>query len=172
MLDMIGAHKPTVSSTCSVNGHHVEMKTISCFAQKSLSSSLSGFFRFKGLKECYRPTCNRFKNIPSCSKQSLDALPEQLVNDTELSDLLKYFLAGPLVESCGISSEEATKNIEEVYLLGRKLSKQLLFDPENLSEVEKLRVYHYYIPVYFWCLKQVESKSKPVVVGVYLALRF
>jgi D-glycerate 3-kinase len=53
-----------------------------------------------------------------------------------------------------------------------QLAKQMQMpeDPSQLSDVQRLRIYHYYLPVYFWCRAQIQAhkatgSSKALVVS-------
>jgi len=60
------------------------------------------------------------------------------------------------------------KHKDEWLAAGKQLAIQLGFDHANLDSIQKSRIYHYYLPVYFWCLNQLavhkESGSKNAMV--------
>lgn len=68
-----------------------------------------------------------------------------------------YILTGPLLDTCGLGAEHVKQHFDRWQTLGDRLADQLGFDKQNLSDVEKLRIYHYYLPVFFWSEKQLQS---------------
>eukprot|EP00200_Dunaliella_tertiolecta_P002230 CAMPEP_0202351190 /NCGR_PEP_ID=MMETSP1126-20121109/7943_1 /ASSEMBLY_ACC=CAM_ASM_000457 /TAXON_ID=3047 /ORGANISM="Dunaliella tertiolecta, Strain CCMP1320" /LENGTH=376 /DNA_ID=CAMNT_0048943275 /DNA_START=154 /DNA_END=1284 /DNA_ORIENTATION=- len=87
------------------------------------------------------------------------------------SGLAEYITKGPILARCGISPESVHTNLTSWVQLGEQLAKQLGFNHDNMDAVQKLRVYHYYLPVYFWCTQQLrlhkESGAKTaLVVGI------
>ncbi|PNH03549.1 D-glycerate 3-kinase, chloroplastic [Tetrabaena socialis] len=73
------------------------------------------------------------------------------------SDLVEFVLAGPLLGSCGLTPESVRANAAEWERLGRQLALQLDFDHDHLDPVQRLRIYHYYLPVYWWVAQQLDS---------------
>jgi D-glycerate 3-kinase len=88
--------------------------------------------------------------------------------------------SGPLLKKLGFSAEGVAQRIDEWLALGVKLSRQLRFDAYGLSHSEKVRVYHYYVPVFLWCKHELEmhtSKFKegeevPPLVVNFILLQF
>ncbi|KAG2492776.1 hypothetical protein HYH03_008940 [Edaphochlamys debaryana] len=75
----------------------------------------------------------------------------------EGSDLVDYVLSGPLLASCGLTPESVRENAAEWERLGRQLAVQLEFDYEHLDRIQRLRIFHYYLPVYFWVDGQLRA---------------
>lgn len=71
------------------------------------------------------------------------------------SDFFEFICEGPLLSKVGLDPDSVTSNIEEWIELGLRLSRQLGFNSLFLTLSERIRVYHYYIPVYMWCKKQL-----------------
>lgn len=67
--------------------------------------------------------------------------------------------SGPLLKKVGFTEDEVAKTIDEWLALGVKLSRQLQFDEFALSDSEKARIYHYYVPVFLWCKRELEIHS-------------
>lgn len=84
--------------------------------------------------------------------------------DISLAD---YICQGPLLRRAGIAESTVRENISDWQLLGEKLAKQLKFDADGLSDSEKLRIYHYYLPTFFWCRQQLQlhQSSSPLTTG-------
>lgn len=92
-----------------------------------------------------------------------------------LLDLFEFICSGPLLEKTRFTKEKVAERIDEWLALGVKLSRQLRFDEFNLSHSEKVRIYHYYVPVFLWCKDELEihtNKFKsgeevpPLVIGI------
>lgn len=86
-------------------------------------------------------------------------------------DLVEYILSGPLLGSCNITEASVRSNASEWERLGRRLASQLQFDHDAMDPVQKLRIYHYYLPVYWWCRHQLElhrqqGNSTALVLGI------
>ncbi|KXZ53368.1 hypothetical protein GPECTOR_7g1264 [Gonium pectorale] len=75
----------------------------------------------------------------------------------QAGDLADYILSGPLLASCGISPDSVRANVSEWERLGRQLATQLEFDHDHMDPVQRLRIYHYYLPVYWWVAAQLEA---------------
>eukprot|EP00897_Mesotaenium_endlicherianum_P010735 jgi/Mesen1/9690/ME000680S09093 len=71
-------------------------------------------------------------------------------------DLVSYITGSPLLKKIGLSIEDVRIKKDKWEAFGRQLAHQLEFDEDNLSESEKGRIYQYYLPIFFWCQKQLE----------------
>lgn len=89
-------------------------------------------------------------------------------------DLLEYICGGPLLEAAGITAQQVQQDAATWEKLGRQLARQLGFDHDIMDEVQRLRVYRYYLPVFFWVQQQLtQHKHKfqgkdtpPLVLGI------
>lgn len=66
-------------------------------------------------------------------------------------------------------ADDVRESAAEWMRLGRCLCDVLQFDFGALDEVQRLRVFHYYLPVYMWQVKQMRAHAekgtgKPLVV--------
>ncbi|KAL2651747.1 hypothetical protein R1flu_019875 [Riccia fluitans] len=95
-----------------------------------------------------------------------------LANDAPEVD---FICGGVLAKKVGATPERVAKDLEEWYQLGTQLAHFLKFDEDGLSEIEKTRIYHYYLPVFFWVRDQLEAHRSsfapgaeipPLVVGI------
>ncbi|XP_024545180.1 D-glycerate 3-kinase, chloroplastic [Selaginella moellendorffii] len=75
---------------------------------------------------------------------------------TPLADLYDFICKGPLLERIGLDAEDVRRDMNEWIEMGLRLSRILGFRELMLSESEKARVYHYYLPVYMWCKRELE----------------
>jgi D-glycerate 3-kinase len=69
--------------------------------------------------------------------------------------------SGPLLKKIGFTPEM----VDEWLALGVKLARQLQFDEFALSESEKVRVYHYYVPVFLSCKRELEAHTAKFKAG-------
>ncbi|WIA13411.1 hypothetical protein OEZ85_006991 [Tetradesmus obliquus] len=91
-----------------------------------------------------------------------------------MQDLLEYICGGPLLEAAGITAQQVQQDAATWEKLGRQLARQLGFDHDIMDEVQRLRVYRYYLPVFFWVQQQLtQHKHKfqgkdtpPLVLGI------
>jgi D-glycerate 3-kinase len=92
---------------------------------------------------------------------------------TATQELLEYVIGGPLLASCGLSPEGVRANADEWCALGARLALQLGFIPaadENaaappvvfatLDPIQRLRIYRYYLPVFFWVRAQLDRHTQ------------
>eukprot|EP00873_Tetraselmis_striata_P028065 jgi/Tetstr1/448329/TSEL_035613.t1 len=101
---------------------------------------------------------------------TLRATPQAEVVTLE-SELIDYICCGPLLPAAGIVADDVRESAAEWMRLGRCLCDVLQFDFGALDEVQRLRVFHYYLPVYMWQVKQMRAHAekgtgKPLVVGI------
>lgn len=76
------------------------------------------------------------------------------------TSLEEYIASGPLLDVCGLTPEDVVRDIGTWEKLGRRLAQQLGFDHDDMDPVQKLRVYHYYLPVYFWVDSQLQQHRR------------
>ncbi|OAE32435.1 hypothetical protein AXG93_3218s1070 [Marchantia polymorpha subsp. ruderalis] len=91
-------------------------------------------------------------------------------------DLQDFICSGVLAKKVGATPERVAERLDEWYKLGNQLAHFLKFDEDGkLSEDEKIRIYQYYLPVYFWVRDQLtDHRSRfasgapipPFVVGI------
>ncbi|KAL3686763.1 hypothetical protein R1sor_013072 [Riccia sorocarpa] len=91
------------------------------------------------------------------------------------ADLQDFICGGALATKVGATPERVAENVDEWYQLGTQLAHFLKFDEGGLSEIEKIRIYQYYLPVYFWVRDQLAAHRSsftpgqeipPLVVGI------
>ncbi|EIE22379.1 P-loop containing nucleoside triphosphate hydrolase protein [Coccomyxa subellipsoidea C-169] len=87
-------------------------------------------------------------------------------------DLTEYIASGSLLSLCGLDEATVLGNIDEWLRLGDFISNYLGFPTrEKLDAIQRMRVYQYYLPVYFWCCQQMEQHrqkgiQQPLVIGM------
>lgn len=107
------------------------------------------------------------------------ALPANAASSALISsvaDLYEFICRGPLLKKTGSDPQEVANTIDRWLECGVQLCRLLGFNELLLTEAQKVRIYHYYAPVYLWCereLSQHRAKFKddaeeipPLVFGV------
>lgn len=96
---------------------------------------------------------------------------------SSVEDLFEFICSGPLFDKIGLTQEKVAESIDKWILYGRQLCRLFQLNELYLSEPQKARIYHYYIPVFIWCENEIvqhQSKFKdgedipPLVVYTYL----
>uniref|UniRef100_K3XYS5 Phosphoribulokinase/uridine kinase domain-containing protein n=1 Tax=Setaria italica TaxID=4555 RepID=K3XYS5_SETIT len=94
---------------------------------------------------------------------------------TSVQDLYDFICSGPLVDRIGYTKEKIAESIDRWLRCGGQVARLFRLNELQLSEAEKARIYHFYIPVFLWCEDQViEHRAKynegdeipPLVIGV------
>lgn len=107
--------------------------------------------------------------IPSSSSSSTPALI------ASVQDLYDFICCGPLVDRIGYTSEKIAESIDRWLLAGARVARLFRLNELQLSDAEKARIYHFYIPVFLWCEDEVMvhraryndgDDIPPLVIGV------
>ncbi|GJN18060.1 hypothetical protein PR202_gb05178 [Eleusine coracana subsp. coracana] len=94
---------------------------------------------------------------------------------SSVQDLYDFICSGPLVDRIGYTKEKIAESIDRWLIAGGHVARLFRLNELQLSEAEKTRIYHFYIPVFLWCEDQViEHRAKyndgddipPLVIGV------
>lgn len=106
---------------------------------------------FRRLSEARSPGAATVK------KDAARSLPMEVESNAPIvdSDLEQFISQGPLLGKLGTSGRHVADSIEEWRALGAQLSRHLGFDEFKLSESERKRIFHYYVPVFLWCKEQL-----------------
>jgi D-glycerate 3-kinase len=86
--------------------------------------------------------------IPSSSSSS----PALIAS---VQDLYDFICCGPLVDRIGYTSEKIAESIDRWLLAGARVARLFRLNELQLSDAEKARIYHFYIPVFLWCEDEV-----------------
>ncbi|KAL8153353.1 hypothetical protein V2J09_011113 [Rumex salicifolius] len=101
-------------------------------------------------------------------------IPETSASTSSVDGLYDFICRGPLLDKIGITSEHVAESIDKWLLYGSKLCRLFQLNDLFLNEAQKVRFYHYYVPVFMWCEDQISqhnSKFKdgeevpPLVIG-------
>lgn len=74
-----------------------------------------------------------------------------------VKDLFDFICSGPLVDKLGLTSEKVAESIDKWLLYGSKLCRLFQLDELYLTEPQKIRLYHYYVPVFLWCEGEISQ---------------
>lgn len=81
----------------------------------------------------------------------------QPVVDSSAEDLLNFICEGPLIPRLGYTVDEVSSDIDQWLQCGFYLCGLFDMNQSNLSIAQKARIYHYYIPVFFWCQDKIQN---------------
>ncbi|XP_027339910.1 D-glycerate 3-kinase, chloroplastic isoform X2 [Abrus precatorius] len=100
--------------------------------------------------------------------------PTKPAQVSSVQDLFEFICSGPLLDKIGLTQEEVAESIDKWLLYGHYLCRLFQLNELYLTEPQKARLYHYYVPVFLWCEHQIaqhQSKFKdgeeipPLVIG-------
>uniref|UniRef100_A0A7C8Z4X4 Glycerate 3-kinase n=1 Tax=Opuntia streptacantha TaxID=393608 RepID=A0A7C8Z4X4_OPUST len=93
---------------------------------------------------------------------------------SSVQSLYKFICAGPLLDKLGLTAEEVANSIDRWLTSGSQLCRLFQLNELFLNEAQKVRIYHYYIPVFLWCEDQISRHASmfkdgedvpPLVIG-------
>ncbi|OAY81277.1 D-glycerate 3-kinase, chloroplastic [Ananas comosus] len=94
---------------------------------------------------------------------------------SSVDDLFEFICNGPLVTRLGFTAESIAESIDRWLQCGVHLCQLFQLNKLRLSVPEKVRIYHYYVPVFVWCEDEVlrhrstfedGDEVPPLVIGV------
>ena len=87
--------------------------------------------------------------------------PTKPAEVSSVQDLFEFICSGPLVDKIGLIQEKVAESIDKWLSYGRLLCILFQINELYLTEPQKARIYHYYIPVFLWCEDQIaQHRSK------------
>lgn len=93
---------------------------------------------------------------------------------SSVDDLYDFICSGPLISKIGLTPEKVAESIDEWIEYGLRLCRLFQLNQLSLNEAQKIRIYHYYIPVFLWCEQEISQHSSkfkeeeeipPLVIG-------
>lgn len=86
------------------------------------------------------------------------------------SELAAYVSSGPLADACGVRREDVLQQIDTWRSDGAFVAESLGFE-EPLDPVQLVRIYQYYLPIFYWTMEQLrqharQASGKPLVLGI------
>ncbi|XP_057454242.1 D-glycerate 3-kinase, chloroplastic [Lotus japonicus] len=100
--------------------------------------------------------------------------PAKSAQVSSVEDLYEFICSGPLLNKIGLTQEKVAESIDKWLSYGRYLCQLFQLNELFLTVPQKIRVYHYYIPVFLWCEDQVvqhqamaknKEDTPPLVIG-------
>lgn len=94
---------------------------------------------------------------------------------SSVKDLFDFICTGPFIKNMGFTREKVAETIDKWLLCGGYLCRLFGMNELSLTVPEKVRIYHYYVPVFLWCEDQVTRHQStfaetdeipPLVIGV------
>jgi len=85
--------------------------------------------------------------------------PEKPAAVSSVEDLFGFICAGPLIEKTGLAPEKVAESIDKWLLCGSQLCRLFQLNELYLNDAQKVRIYHYYIPVFLWCEDQISQHA-------------
>lgn len=100
--------------------------------------------------------------------------PEKPAAVSSVEDLFEFICAGPLVGKTGLTPEKVAESIDKWLMCGSQLCRLFQLNELYLNDAQKVRIYHYYIPLFLWCEDQISQHASmlkdgeevpPLVIG-------
>ncbi|PIA42597.1 hypothetical protein AQUCO_02000201v1 [Aquilegia coerulea] len=76
---------------------------------------------------------------------------------SSVEDLFEFICSGPLIEKLGLTPKMVEDNIDKWLERGLQLCKLFRLNELNMTTPQKVRIFHYYIPVFVWCEDQISQ---------------
>lgn len=100
--------------------------------------------------------------------------PTKPAEVSSFEDLFEFICSGPLIDKIGLTPEKIAESIDKWLMYGSKLCRLFQLNELYLNEAQKVRIYHYYVPVFLWCEEEIsnhrsrfdgEEDITPLVIG-------
>lgn len=104
--------------------------------------------------------------------------PTERAQISSVDDLYDFICSGPLINKIGLTPEKVAESIDKWIEYGFRLCRLFQLNQLALNEPQKIRLYHYYIPVFLWCEQEISQHSSkfkdneeipPLVVVTFLS---
>eukprot|EP00252_Welwitschia_mirabilis_P004367 TRINITY_DN1470_c0_g1_i1.p1 TRINITY_DN1470_c0_g1~~TRINITY_DN1470_c0_g1_i1.p1 ORF type:complete len:448 (+),score=64.56 TRINITY_DN1470_c0_g1_i1:244-1587(+) len=139
----------SIMATCAVGRGKTDLR----YSGVSRSRSFAEAVKHSG------PNSVQTHCLPRSAKNSSDPSESKVEDDpstaSPMEDLFDFICRGPLLKKLGSSPEDVAENIDLWLETGVRLCSLLGLNEFFLTEAQKGRIYHYYVPVYLWCLRQL-----------------
>ncbi|XP_073299322.1 D-glycerate 3-kinase, chloroplastic-like [Primulina huaijiensis] len=103
-----------------------------------------------------------------------DAFPSAQAEVSSVKEPFEFICSGPILKEIGLKPEKVAESIYKWTLYGSKLCRFFKINEVYLTETQKIRIYHYYVPVFLWCEQEVsrhrsmfkeDDEIPPLVIG-------
>ncbi|KAI3455382.1 hypothetical protein Pfo_012045 [Paulownia fortunei] len=78
---------------------------------------------------------------------------------SSVKDLFEFICSGPLMDKVGLTPDKVAESIDKWVLCGSQLCRLFQLNELYLTEPQKVRIYHYYVPVFLWCEQEISHHS-------------
>ncbi|KAJ8428320.1 hypothetical protein Cgig2_014211 [Carnegiea gigantea] len=85
--------------------------------------------------------------------------PEKPAAVSSVEDLCEFICAGSLVGKTGLTPEKVAESIDKWLMCGSQLCRLFQLNELYLNDAQKVRIYHYYIPLFLWCEDQISQHA-------------
>lgn len=177
----LNVFSPTISSSlCSSSSNSNNNYAFSChFSLLSSHSSptlskLSTHFSKSGNGSSWLQSSSTADSIEHKKGPVYSVFPSSPAQVSSVQDLYEFICSGPLLDKIGLTPEKVAESIDKWLSYGLQLCRLFQLNELFLTEPQKVRLYHYYIPVFLWCeseIAQHQAKFKdqddipPLVIG-------
>lgn len=113
---------------------------------------------------------NRFNRWSSNNGKAFASVQSEVGTDQEQL-ILDYICCGPLLETCGFTPSGVKADLGTWVALGNRIIANLGFPAfDQLDDTQRLRVFHYYLPVFLWAKAQLAAHKARFAPGTAPAL--
>lgn len=91
--------------------------------------------------------------------------PPKPAEVSSVQDLYEFICSGPLLDKLGLTSDSIAESIDKWLAYGSHLCRVFQLNELYLNTPQKVRFYHYYIPVFLWCEDQISQHMSAVKEG-------
>lgn len=100
--------------------------------------------------------CHNTASSNDCRQGPLySVFPTKRAEISSVQDLFEFICSGPLINKLGLTPEKVTESIDKWIAYGSNLCRLFQLNELDLTVPQKVRLYHYYIPVFLWCEDQI-----------------
>lgn len=93
-----------------------------------------------------------------CNKEHVcSALPAVAADVSTIQDLFEFICSGPLLPKMGLTEKDVSDSIDKWLQYGLHMCRLFQLNELFLTVPQKIRIYHYYVPVFFWCEDQIDK---------------
>ncbi|KAE9588038.1 putative glycerate 3-kinase [Lupinus albus] len=138
------------------------------------TSQLTTHFSKSGSGISWLQNSSNAANIEYRKRPLYSTFPTKPAEVASVQDLFEFICSGPLLDKIGVTQEKVADSIDKWLSYGRYICQLFQLNELYLTEPQKARVYHYYIPVFIWCEDQIaqhrskfneEDEIPPLVIG-------
>lgn len=83
--------------------------------------------------------------------------PAKAAEVSSVQDLYEFICSGPLLNRVGLTPDSIAESIDKWLAYGSHLCRLFQLNELYLNFNQKVRFYHYYIPVFMWCEDQISQ---------------